>query len=240
MFQFQYSPCIYLLFLDTSLQKDLTMKQFVIKSISIGVLVLTTSVTYGQAFTGKGAKILQIGFGLSEHYGWYPENGKGPKGRVSPLSGNFHVQMEFGIGKYVSIGGSVGFDYASNLSNNSVGFGYLGSPLLGASYGGSSFRSYAIPISMTGNFHFFQLIQDKSGKALHADKLDIYASVDLGSGPAFAVPKAGFKSLGSDVGYMIFGGVHAGIKYYFNEKTGVFLEAGYGKAYLSGGLSLKF
>lgn len=190
-----------------------------------------------QAFSGKGAKIIQIGLGLSEHYAWYPENGKGPKGQVNPLAGNFNVQFEFGIGKYVGLGGSIGFDYASNLSRNAVGFGYYGSPLLGNAFSSSSFRSFAIPVVFTGNFHFFQLIQDKTGKSLHADKLDIYVGLDFGSGPAFAVPKSAYKSYGSDTGYMIYGGPHAGIKYYFSEKTGVFLEIGYGKAYLNGGIA---
>jgi hypothetical protein len=210
----------------------------------IGLFVVVTlffgSMVSAQAFSGKGLKSIQIGLGLSEHHGWYPENGKGPKGHVSPLAGNINVQLEFGIGKYVGLGGSIGFDYASNLSRNSVGFGYYGSPLLGNSYGSSSFRSFAVPITLTADFHFFQLIQDKSGKSLHADKLDIYAGLDFGSGPAFAVPKSAYKSYGSDVGYMIYGGPHVGIKYYVNEKMGVFLEIGYGKAYLNGGVNFKF
>lgn len=205
----------------------------------VAVILCYVGSVKAQAFSGKGLKSIQIGIGLSEHNAWYPENGKGPKGHVNPLAGNLNVQLEFGIGKYVGLGGSIGFDYASNLSRNSVGFGYIGSPLLGNAYGGSSFRSFAVPITITCDFHFFQLIQDKSGKSLNAEKLDIYAGLDFGSGPAFAVPKSAYKSYGSDIGYMIYGGPHVGIKYYFNEKTGVFLEAGYGKAYVNGGVNIK-
>lgn len=209
----------------------------------ISLLVIATvffgTFGYAQAFSGKGMKSIQIGIGLSEHHAWYPENGKGPKGHVTPNALNLNIQFEFGIAKYVGLAGSIGFDYASNLSRNTIGYGYYGSPLLGNAYGSSSFRSFAIPITFTGDFHFYQLIQDKTGKSLHADKLDIYAGLDFGSGPGFAVPKSAYKAYGSDVGYMIYGGPHVGVKYYFNEKIGVYLEAGYGKSYLNGGVNFK-
>ena len=40
-------------------------------------------------------------------------------------------------------------------------------------------------------------------------------------------------------GYVI-GGVHAGLRYYFTEVFGLWVEAGYGFGYIKGGLAFKF
>ncbi len=205
--------------------------------ISKTVLAAVISFAFGssvfsQSFGGKGSKQFQIGIGLTEHDGWYPENAKGPKGHVDPLAGLINFQGEFGVGKYVGIGFSIGAEFSQNLSSN------LGAtPLLGVSY--SSFWSIGVPVGGFGNFHFFQLIADKSGKEIHSDKLDIYAGLSIGSGPMFAIPKAAYPNLRSDVGFMIFGGPHAGIRFYPSSNVGFYLEVGYGKSYLNGGLAIK-
>lgn len=193
-----------------------------------------SGVVRAQAFGGKGSTVLQVGLGLSEHYSWFPENGVAVKGRFSPLAGNFQFQAEFGVSSYVGIGATVGLDYADNLFGGSYAF------LPGSVAGNNSFRSLAVPLGVCGNFHFFQLIADKSGKDIHADKLDIYAGLTLGSGPSFALAKPGYKHLGSEVGFMAFGGPQAGIRFYPSSNIGVYVEAGYGKAYIHGGLVVKF
>ncbi len=214
------------------------MKKIIIQSF-VGLLFLGIQHTgFSQAFEGKGSKQLTIGLGLTQHWTHYPENGKGPKGNTSPLYGSLNFQMEFGIAKYVGIGGHLGVEYANNLSRKTIGYSYL----IGYGYGlgsSSAFRSLAIPVGIHGNFHFLQLIADKSGKTF-AEKMDVYAGISFGSGPAFAIAKSAYKKYGNDVGFILYGGPHVGMRYYFSSNIGVYVEAGYGKSYLNGGLSIKF
>lgn len=212
------------------------MKKY-IAQISVGIIFLALQNTsYSQAFGGKGTKQLSIGLGLTQHWTNYPENGKGPKGHTSPFYGSLNIQLEFGIAKYIGIGGNIGGEFANNLSRKSIGYNYL----IGYGYGSSSaFRSIAIPIGIHGNFHFLQLIADKSGKSF-AEKMDVYAGISFGSGPAFALAKSGYKNYGNDVGFIIYGGPHVGMRFYPKSNFGVYVEAGYGKSFLNGGISLKF
>jgi hypothetical protein len=192
--------------------------------------------TNKEIFKGKRAKVLTLGLGITEHYTFYPENGTGPKGRTSPLYGSLTLQMEFGIHKYVGVGGYLGVEYANNLSRRSLGVGVLTGFGI---YSNSSFQSLAVPVGVFGNFHFLKLIAEKSGKSF-ADKMDVYAGISFGSGPAFALAKSGFENLGNDTGFILHGGPHVGIRYYPKSRIGVYAEAGYGKSYLNGGLSLSF
>ena len=185
------------------------------------------------AFSGKGSKQFLIGLGLNEHQTWYPENLKGPKGHWSPLTGALTFQGEFGVHKYVGVGFTIGVQFSRNLEESD-----LFSPLISNPY--SQFWTIGIPVGVIGNFHFFQLIADKSGKDIHQDQLDIYAGFSLGSGPSFAIARDGYTSNGNDIGVTLFGGPHVGIRFYPKSNVGVYLEAGYGKSYLNGGLAIKF
>ncbi|GAA0874868.1 hypothetical protein GCM10009118_12760 [Wandonia haliotis] len=187
-----------------------------------------------QAFGGKGSKQFLIGLGMSELRSLYPEDGSGLKGWISPLSGQLSFQGEFGVGKYVGIGFSIGANFSANMNDN-LGVGYAWPYGVG---GNSNFWSIGIPVAIISNFHFLQLINDKAGKTF-AEKLDVYVGLSLGSGPSFVIPKSGYKHLGGDVGVMIYGGPHAGIRFYPKDKFGIFLELGYGKTYLNGGICFK-
>ncbi len=204
--------------------------------IIIVVAISFPLIVCAQSFSGKGAKVLTLGLGLTQHWTSYPENAKGPKGSTSPLYASLNIQMEFGIAKYVGIGGTIGFEYADNLSRNSLGVVYLNGLNIGSN---SSFRSLAVPIGVFGNFHFLQLIADKSGKSF-AEKMDVYAGISFGGGPAFAIAKSDVTQLGNDVGFIAFGGPHVGIRYYLTDKLGIYAELGYGKSYANGGLSVCF
>jgi hypothetical protein len=84
------------------------------------------------------------------------------------------------------------------------------------------------------NFHFYQLIADKTGKSIHADVLDIYAGVTVGSGIAFI-----FDPDNNHAVPIAFGGPHAGIRYFFTPKVGVTGEVGFGRHILNVGMVFK-
>jgi hypothetical protein len=75
---------------------------------------------------------------------------------------------------------------------------------------------------------------------LHADKLDIYGGINLGSGFAF---HPGYTDVNgarhSAVDALLFGGVQAGARYYFKPGIGVFGEVGWGKTWLNAGITWK-
>ena len=89
------------------------------------------------------------------------------------------------------------------------------------------------PIGVLANFHFYQLIADKTGKNIHSDKLDVYAGINAGSG--LAIEFGG----GNTVVPLAFGGFQVGGRYYFTSTLGVYAEVGYGKSIITGGLVFK-
>lgn len=211
------------------------------KSIyTLGLILLLSIAPFtqlnAQAFGGKGSTQLTIGLGVTQHRTTYPENGKGPKGTTNPIYGSLNIQFEFGIAKYVGLGVHIGGEFANNLSRSYSGLYNLTGLNINSN---SAFRSIGVPVAFYGNFHFLQLISDKSGKSI-SEKLDVYAGLSIGSGPAFALAKSGYKEYKNDVGFLIYGGPHAGIRFYPKSNVGIYAELGYGKSYFNGGISFKF
>ncbi len=126
---------------------------------------------------------------------------------------NFLYQAEWGIGKYVGLG----FHAGTNLRPYRKALDML------------------VQVGMQGNFHFYQLIDDKVSKNLHADKLDIYGGLNLGGGPGFSFSK--FYDTEIYGGWYI--GPQVGVKYYPSKHFGLFAEVGYGKALTMIGIVLK-
>ena len=222
--------------------------------MALAALMTFSSQVMAQAFEGKGSKQLLIGVGLNQHTGYFGNTGVGFRGAYSPTSVGLNVQMEWGIHQYVGLGffaGTEGFSnyrggvyggyyvYPGNPGNpGNPGPGYLGY------YGASSYRGMAIPVGFHANFHFLQLIADKTGKDF-ADKLDVYAGLSIGGGAMFVFPStatqnyypAGTKLNRS--GPMFYGGGHLGIRFYPKSNFGIFAEVGYGKSIVQGGIALK-
>ncbi len=98
---------------------------------------------------------------------------------------------------------------------------------------------FYIPIGIIA-LPFFQLIEDKTSKDIHGDKLDLYVGVNLGSGVAIAIPSRDYKDAGlkTSIG-MLFVGPQVGVKYFFKPKIGVYAEVGYGKSLMEAGISFK-
>jgi len=164
--------------------------------------------------------LLGLGFGASSFYHldsyYYGNNGR-IRSFYSPITGQFNFMGEFGIHEYVGLGFTTGIGGRAGWSR-----GYLG--------------EVNIPIGMIANFHFYQLIADKTGKNIHADKLDIYAGVNLGSGVAFTYYD---NNNPPRVVPLAFGGVHAGIRYYFVPKVGLNAEVGFGRQLVNLGFVFK-
>ena len=182
-------------------------------------LMLTTQHLQAQAWQ-KNTNVLSIGFGASQFFhldNYYYGNGN-PNGFRSwymPVTGQFNFQGEFGIHKYWGLGFTTGIG-----GRGPWAYGYNG--------------ELNIPIGMIANFHFYQLIADKTGKNIHSDKLDIYAGASLGGGLAFAYYPNATRVLP-----IVFGGLHAGIRYYFTPRVGVNGELGWGKSLINAGLVFK-
>lgn len=193
------------------------------KTIKLGVLLTfllgMSQVSFGQAFS-KGDINMSITLGASHYHhlrGGYNNPGWGLGGwgyGWSPVSGNALFTMEFAPGRYVGAGFFAG----------------IGGSVLG--YGG--YGSINVPVGGFANFHFYQLIADKTGKNIHADKLDIYAGLNVGTGLGFW---PGFPNQRANA--IIYGGPTVGIRYYFKPNFGVTAETGYGKTLFSAGLTFK-
>lgn len=184
----------------------------------LAVFELTSNQANAQSWESN-TKILSIGLGASQFFhldNYYYGNSNHLSNYYSPMTGQFNFQGEFGIHKYVGIGFTTGiggrsgwaYDYAGELN---------------------------IPIGMLCNFHFYQLIADKTGKDIHADVLDIYGGISAGSGLAFTY----YSNTNTRVVPLAFGGPHVGIRWYFTERTALNAELGYGKSLVNVGFAFK-
>lgn len=182
-------------------------------AITFLLSVLTVENAKAQAFS-KGDFKLSVGLTGGNFYNF---NSAGLKNKHRFVNtGGVSVQGEWGIHEYVGMG------FFTGIQGGSV-------------YWGDSDNSYknrgvlSIPIGMNANFHFYQLISDKSSKNIHADKLDVYAGLSLGTGLS-VVPGDG------RVNGIFYVGPHVGARFFFNPNFGVYLELGYGQAYANAGL----
>lgn len=186
----------------------------------IAVSAWITKPAHAQAFE-KGGKYLNLHLTGSDYWNIDVQN-NWPGSWRSPYVGGVTVQMEWGIHEYVGLG------FYTGIQGGVTSYGWF-IPGTGT---GWSYGVLSVPVGMVGNFHFYQLIADKTGKNIHSDKLDVYAGLGLGSGVAFyPSPKW--------VTPMFFAGPHAGARYFVKPNIGLGLEAGYGKSFISGGLTFK-
>lgn len=192
----------------------------------IAVLVITIScltVAYSQDTGGKkgfekGNMYHLIGLGGQNYWrigdgGYWGGYGYGGRlGRLGGFGTNLTIQYqgEWGIHDYIGLGFHTGVTAG----------GFRGAT-----------RLY-IPIGIQGNFHFYQLIDDKTSKDIKSDKLDIYAGLNFGGGPAF-------RPSTSDVFGGIHGGAQVGARFYPSSNFGIFAELGYGKSFAQFGIVIR-
>lgn len=190
--------------------------------ISFWIITLTAQglIAQEKAWT-RGSKVLSIGLGVANYYhldSRYSPSGPGSSGfhGYTPYTGQFNLQMEWAVHNYVGIGFTTGFGGSGRLRNRYQGTANM-------------------PVGLVVNFHFYQLIADRSSKDLHADKLDIYGGLSVGSG--FAV--GFYDNEDARVVPMAWGGLHAGIRWYFKPRVALNAEVGFGKSVANIGFSFK-
>lgn len=193
------------------------------------VATLFSNVSYGQAWE-KSSKVLGLGLGASSF--WYINtNDNGYNNISTPITGQLNFKMEFGVHDYVGVGFQTGVG-----GGGPVGLGGWGRSGIWGGYNYNSFYngSFNFPIAAYANFHFYQLIADKTGKDIHADKLDIYAGLNVGSGIGIL-----FFDNNTLITPLVMFGPQVGARYFFTDKFGVNLELGYGKNIVNGGIVFK-
>lgn len=199
--------------------------------LTFAALTLATSDISAQAFT-KESKQISIGLGGANmlHFGTWDRNVYGYYGTAfSPITGQLSVQGEFGVHKYVGVGFNVGIGGRARSS-------YVVGPYGVTGWGYAS--EFNIPLGAIANFHFYQLIADKTGKGgkMHSDKLDIYAGLNLGTGVAIHPADPYYFGNTTQVSALFWVGPQVGINYFFTPKLGVKGEFGYGKTWVNAGL----
>ncbi len=191
------------------------------------VLSLFSFPALSQAWE-KNSKVLSLGVGTSKffHLDDYYNYGH-PRYHHKwhwHTTAQFNLQMEFGIHQYVGLGFTTGAGGRSGRGRmgkkDDFYYQYRG--------------GFNIPIGIVANFHFYQLIADNSERKIHADRLDIYAGLNAGSGVAFTY----YENI-TRTTPIAFGGLHAGIRYYFTETLGINGEFGWGKCIVNLGLVIK-
>ncbi len=202
------------------------MKKLVYATMICLAVLATTTTTNAQAWT-KDSKVLSLGLGASQFFHIYPGGlrvnnysiynpyGYSYLNNSSFVTGQLNFMGEFGVHDYVGVGFITGIGGGTGL-----GWYY-------------SYPEVNVPVGVLANFHFYQLIADKTGKDIHADKLDIYAGVNVGSGVAVQ-----FWGSENQIVPLAWGGVQVGARYYFTDKVGVNVELGYPKL-VHGGVVFK-
>lgn len=201
------------------------------KSLLITASVVVLSfIGFSSALAQDGSRSFYKGhtnfsLGLAGSHMWHFHNGNA----YGLLSGGTQFQMEWGIHKYVGLGFSMG-----------IQGGRWGAWGVWGNVGGPGF--IAIPAGVVGNFHFYQLIADNTSKDIKADVLDIYGGLNLGSGIAFYPNnRNNTGNWAAPASALIWGGAHAGIRWYFNPRWALNGEIGFfaGKSFITAGVTYK-
>ncbi|MER3523755.1 MAG: hypothetical protein C4326_06710 [Ignavibacteria bacterium] len=133
------------------------------------------------------------------------------------------VGLDFGIEKYISVGGIVGYTSSSQEFNYFI----INAPSV------YKWKYTYITIGARGSYHFYQIDNEK---------LDVYGGAGLG----YNIVSASFQgdatrrtAVGGASGSYLFFGIHAGARYYFSPAFAAFAELGYGIGILNIGISMK-
>ncbi len=178
----------------------------------------TSQNTSAQAWD-RFSKVLTLGVGASNYYhldGYYYGDPDLRARAYVPTTGQLVFQGEFGVHKYVGLGFHTGFGGRGRWTRNYIG-------------------AWHVPFGMLSNFHFYQLIADNTSRNIHADVLDIYAGLSLGSGVAVTYYDNGVVRAVP----LLYGGPHVGLRWYFAPGVGLTGELGYGKNIASAGFVFK-
>ncbi|HET9487125.1 MAG TPA: hypothetical protein VFO54_06810 [Chryseosolibacter sp.] len=146
------------------------------------------------------------------------------------------VLLNAGIGLDHYYGGGVPLVLSAEFAvNDVISIGpYLGYTSYNYNYGfgGYKYRYTFLDIGVRGSYHFSELFEIRN------EQVDVYGGLFLGylissySGDTFT----GYND---PYGSSLRLGIHAGVRYFFNEKVAGYAELGYGIAPLSLGVTFK-
>ena len=177
-----------------------------------------------QWYQGRSMGIYSIGIGGTDAIGVggiYSNNYYGY--HVNPITApgmSINVSGEYKVYKFIGVGWQSGFD----LFFTGYNYGFLG--------GGGTTVTLGIPFIAKANVH----ILDAVGGVSIADKLDVYAGLNFGGGPAIT---PGNNNLGTSttVGGFIQVGPTVGVRYWVIPKVAVFGEFGWGATFANAGVT---
>jgi hypothetical protein len=176
----------------------------------------------GGAVFHSRSILLNLGFGIPSFQTPYSNSFALPK---------FSLALEFGVHKWVSVGGFIAFNYW-------------------ASNGEDQYNKYVqtqpdFLFGAKGSFHFSAIGNEKWNWNINTDKVDIYASAFIGVGSYLWNREITSKIDGSiqtstsSNPYPVVG-ISAGIRYLFTPTFGVYAEAGYTPlGIINGGFTFK-
>jgi hypothetical protein len=213
--------------------KNSTMKNKIMLLILAGGLFLSLF-SYAGGYSTKNANamggdlfsarsiIMNIGFGIPTYQTPYNNNFTLPKTSLA---------LEFGIHKWISLGGFVAINYWSS-NGQDKNFTYLQTQpdfLIGAK----------------GSFHFSAIGNEKWNWNLNTERVDIYASAFVGVGTymwnqQITDRNTGVVTTSSGSNTYPVVGASAGIRYLFTPRFGVYAEAGFSPlGNINGGFTFK-
>ena len=131
---------------------------------------------------------------------------------VPPITAGF----QYGLEDKISIGGLIGYTSSSYDYGTWLGTDYTWT------------YSYIL-IAARGEYHFLE----------NSEKLDGYGGVTLGYAITSVSEPSGFSGYYSAGASYMVGGVHVGLRYYFNPNIAIFGEVGYGVGYITAGAAFK-
>lgn len=191
------------------------MKRIHAYTLTILFVLATVYSASAQGWCQDRKGIFNLGFGGTNAIalGPYPAYVYG-----SGMSLNFGA--EFRVHRFIGVGFQTGLD---------VFFGPYWDRRPGPYYDPrvkARYASIGIPIAVKVNVHILEAANNR-----HADKLDVYAGLNVGGGPAFFTGPNG-----GTFGFLQ-AGPQVGVRYWFSPHAAVFGEVGWGATFANIGFS---
>jgi len=193
----------------------------IICAIALTVMIVVSSIQTTSAqdswIHGKTG-IYSVGIGGTQLIylsNYYSSNGD--------IGLSLNVSGEYKAWKWIGAGFQTGLDFTWAYYHYNYGFGGSGTVSGGP-------VSIAIPIGGKVNFH----LMDAFGVGI-ADKLDVYAGINLGFGPSIYTGNTEFG--GNRVYAIMHVGPQVGVRYWFNDNVAIFTEFGYGATFANAGVT---
>ena len=197
--------------------------------LTFTALIFAATEGNAQAFN-RSTKMITIGLGAADMFHIPVNYGTYYNSFYSPITGQLNVSGEFAVHKYVGVGFTTG-----------IGGRAGGARLNGLGLYRGFYPEINIPIGAMANFHFYQLIADKAKKNIHADKLDVYVGLSLGTGiaihPGGYYDGNGVYRNGAFNDVLFFASPQVGVRYYFTPSIAINGEIGWGRTLIGAGIT---